>query len=382
MRSAGYLPNNGLWDQRLGLVWIKKYIAGFHGDPGRVTYIGESSGAASGFFHLHSKESLFSQLISMSGSSLVKAKQPESFERFYKGTLQLLGADEATLSSESAQVQHILSASMADIRDKIARNFPMGPVVDGEMIPQTTVYSQLDSPSSTAELFPGTTWCKRILIGDCQMDGNAYAPRVSSRSDILPRTLADHLHAKLDDINPTLVPTVIDGYGIDVDAIANTSESTKAVLGLATDICFGFGARAFAKAWSETGNESFLYRFNVPNPWDGPWKGHATHILDIAFVLQNYRDFLGEGQRKSGERFTRDVITFVSGGAPWTKYRAEEPGAMVYDAKESGEADESKFVGKDGEQSGRREVLLKLTGQGVLDKVMEAWEGFMKGPRQ
>lgn len=45
MAAAGYKPNNGLDDQRLGLLWIKHHIAGFNGDPERVTYIGESSGA-------------------------------------------------------------------------------------------------------------------------------------------------------------------------------------------------------------------------------------------------------------------------------------------------------------------------------------------------
>ncbi len=45
MAAAGYKPNNGLDDQRLGLKWIRKHISGFNGDPERVTYIGESSGA-------------------------------------------------------------------------------------------------------------------------------------------------------------------------------------------------------------------------------------------------------------------------------------------------------------------------------------------------
>ena len=45
MKDAGYQPNNGLDDQRLALLWIKDNIAGFGGDPERVTLVGESSGA-------------------------------------------------------------------------------------------------------------------------------------------------------------------------------------------------------------------------------------------------------------------------------------------------------------------------------------------------
>lgn len=44
MREAGYLPNNGLHDQKLALRWIQKYIHGFGGDPNRVTYLGSSIG--------------------------------------------------------------------------------------------------------------------------------------------------------------------------------------------------------------------------------------------------------------------------------------------------------------------------------------------------
>lgn len=45
MRDAGYKPNNGLDDQKLGLRWIQKHIAGFGGDPSQVTFLGSSAGA-------------------------------------------------------------------------------------------------------------------------------------------------------------------------------------------------------------------------------------------------------------------------------------------------------------------------------------------------
>ena len=45
MRDAGYKTNNGLDDQKLALRWIKHHIAGFGGDPERVTFLGESAGA-------------------------------------------------------------------------------------------------------------------------------------------------------------------------------------------------------------------------------------------------------------------------------------------------------------------------------------------------
>lgn len=201
---------------------------------------------------------------------------------------------------------------------------------------------------------------------------------------MLPHTLATYLAEALDPIDPKLTPAITSAYGLDQSATANTTESTKAVLDLATDICFALGARAFARAWSQKpGAEAFLYRFNVPNPWDGPWKGHATHILDIAFALLNYREHLGPGQQKSGDKFARDIISFVNGGSPWDPYRVgADQGAMVYFAAESGEDDESRYVpAEDPQQTGRRVILQDLLDEAGLDKVMTAWEMFMRGPK-
>ncbi|KAK4199004.1 putative carboxylesterase [Triangularia verruculosa] len=380
MKAAGYKPNNGLDDQRQGLLWIKHHIAGFGGDPHRVTYIGESSGAASGTFHLHSKEPLFSQLISMSGSSLVKAKQPELAERSFKTALQLLNVSE---TEETAQIQCLLEVPMEDIREKVGRKVPMAPIVDGDLVPRTTSYALMADTAQTTELFPGMKWCKRIMFGDCQMDGNAYGPRVGARQDILPRTLATFLATTLDPVDPALAPTIVSGYGLDTAATVNSQESLKACLDLATGICFGLGARTFVRSWSQAGLEAFLYHFNVPNPWDGPWKGYAAHILDIAFVLQNYQEKLPAGQQKAAKKQTEDAISFIYGEVPWPAYKiGAQEGAMVYFAREQSSEDESRYVpGEITEETGRRDILQKIMTQEVFDKVMDAWDLFMKGPK-
>ncbi|KAB5580885.1 Alpha/Beta hydrolase protein [Coniochaeta sp. 2T2.1] len=388
MASAGYKPNNGLHDQRLGLLWIQHHIAGFCGDPQRVTFIGESSGAASGCFHLHSTDALFSQLISMSGTSLIKAKQPEAAERSFKTAMQLFSSSEpgTVPSSNEAQVRRLLTAPMDEIRDKIGRKVPLGPLVDGGLIPRATSYALMADDAEAAKLFPGMQWCRRIMIGDCQMDGNAYAPRLASRSDILPKTLTAHLAAALDSVDPSLTQAIISGYNLPTAATANTFESTKPVLDLATDICWSVGARSFARSWSSSTitneKKAFLYRFNVPNPWDGAWKGHATHILDIAFVLQNYREYLAPGQQKAGELFGRHVIAFVNGDVPWPAYGdGGRPGAYVYFAPEEGEEDASCYVEDEAhERTGRRGLLQGVRPE-VLDRVMGAWEMCMKGPK-
>lgn len=80
-------------------------------------------------------------------------------------------------------------------------------------------------------------------------------------------------------------------------------------------MCFAVAAREFAREWSLAGLEAFLCRFNCPNPWDGAWKGHATHILDLAFLLLNYNQYLSKGQQQAAERFADDVIACARGPA-------------------------------------------------------------------
>lgn len=107
----------------------------------------------------------------MSGSSLVKAKPLEAAERSFKTAVQLLSIeDEGVPLSDADQVSKLVNASMEDIREKIGRKFPLGPLVDGEMVPRTTTYAQLADATTTAALFPGRQWCKRVMTGDCQMD--------------------------------------------------------------------------------------------------------------------------------------------------------------------------------------------------------------------
>jgi hypothetical protein len=107
--------------------------------------------------------------------------------------------------------------------------------------------------------------------------------------------------------------------------------------------------------------KAFRYRFNCPNPWEGPWKGYATHILDIIFALLNYTEHLDNRQRNGVERLAKDMITFVHGDQPWGEYRTDARGSMVYHAAMEGDSNMSQFY-KDysAANTGRRDHLQEI----------------------
>ncbi|KAH6974610.1 Alpha/Beta hydrolase protein [Ilyonectria sp. MPI-CAGE-AT-0026] len=381
MKDAGYKTNNGLDDQRLALRWIKHHIAGFGGDPARVTFLGESAGAASGCFHLHHADPLFHQFIAMSGSSQQRLRRAEQAETAYTSVLKALNPGELP---PKQQIDLLMQTPIEDFLAKVGRRFPMGPLIDGDSIPAGTAFRSLRSPDELVKLFPGLHNCKRIVMGDCQMDGMAFSSRVAARTDILPRTMERCLSKVFDSINPKIAQDLVSAYGLDVSAESNTPENLEPVLRFGNDVMFALPAREFARAWSASNvphTEAFLCHFNAPNPWDGSWKGHATHIQDIAFVLQNYRHTLYAGQRRCGERYAKDVIAFVNGAKPWPPYQSHvEPGCMVYDAPSEGDKDESHFVPDEAPGlTGRRDFLQKIVGDELFDKLVDVWQMFMSG---
>ncbi|KAK5061076.1 hypothetical protein LTR84_007617 [Exophiala bonariae] len=381
MAQHGYLPNNGLDDQRLAFRWIKQHISGFGGDPNRVTFVGESAGAVAGWLHLQSSESLFSQMVSMSGSSFIQPRPMVMLEKSFSLAAAAFGAEDV---SPDAKLQKLLEAPQSDLAAQV---LPVGPLFDGDLIRKITRFNELLEPHDFEDSFPAMLHCKKLVMGDCQMDGMGFYTRVKTRTDVLPQALAESLGMEFDRTDPSITLGMLAAYGLDADASCNTQETTRSVVQLLADVLFSLPSRYLAQAWATSprpGVKAYLYHFNCPNPWEGPWQGHATHALDIMFVLQNYAQYLDKGQEECALRFSKDLISFVNGNDPWP---ACEPGgqsnAMVYYAPMEGDLDQSKYV-VDGNpaSTGRKNDLVELVGEERLDKLVEACQHFLIGPHK
>lgn len=151
-------------------------------------------------------------------------------------------------------------------------------------------------------------------------------------------------------------------------------EALKNILRYMTDVHFYAPVTELAKSWPQS---SFVYHFNVPNPWEGPDKGEASHILDVAFLFQNFNDFLSAEEQDIARRFAKDIITFVYGEDPYPVHNQETRGAEIYGR--SGNAGVEFVQSQDVSQHGRRDTVWELSSSVGLDKLSGALDMFMAG---
>lgn len=359
LTAAGYKPNRGLRDQRLALKWVQKHIAGFGGDPDNVTLFGESAGGASVTYHMQSDTPLFKRAMIMSGTDLLVATDPpDASEHAYSTALKLLGLD--TLDAKD-RVFKLANMPGMNLLFKTGRAVHVGPVVDGDTIKHASSYTGVASNNPP---IAASTWCYSFMLGDCAFDGSIMSLRIGHKKSNIATTFSSSINSSLG----SHAQALLDIYNIDPST--SDDEAFRQVLRFSNDVGFYAPTIAYTKGLASNGKPVYVYHFNEGNPWDGPNKGEANHVLDIAFLFLNYNEYLGSEQKASAEAFAEAFLKFVAGKEPWVEWKEGQEQAAII---ESGKIAVKKDVP---EEVGRRAEFVKLAEEIGYEKLNEAWAAF------
>ncbi|KZT28132.1 putative triacylglycerol lipase [Neolentinus lepideus HHB14362 ss-1] len=138
--------NNGLWDQRKALEWVKKYISRFGGDPDHVVLGGDSAGAGSIVYHLTAyggrNDGLF-HAVAAESQSFATLLTPELSQYQYNNLVIRAGCTGvpdtlACLRNLTTAGLQTININTASPGAQYAPLYMYGPTIDGALLPDLT----------------------------------------------------------------------------------------------------------------------------------------------------------------------------------------------------------------------------------------------------
>jgi para-nitrobenzyl esterase len=249
--------NYGMMDAFAVLRWVQKNIAGFGGDPRKVTIDGESAGAILVAAMVGSPEGkgLFQRAMAQSGAwmglSIAKMR-----------TLQQAEAAGKTAAG-SHTIAELRGMSTQDLGQNV-RGVQAGLIVDGWMIPEDESITYQKGTQNNVDILIGSNHDEGTFFGG----GNVTAEQAKTRAS---QTYGD-LATEFLQLYPA---------GSDAEASASGLARTRDEV--------GWHMRTWAELQTKHGRKAYLYYFtHVPPGPDGePSPRGATHTAELAYMFHN-----------------------------------------------------------------------------------------------
>lgn len=309
---AGAPNNRGVLDWMLALEWVQANVASFGGDPSRITIAGQSAGGAAvlTLLGMPAAQHLFSAVYCSSGVAVnIAAAKGQEFSARMAAQLGVPATragfetvDRDVLLAMEKKVSMPQGSPLQALRTMTEDGLMLGPVVDGELIAQSTLES----------IREGVGADKPLLIGSNDDEFSMMFSRLKNKLKWIP---AGFLLGRVG----------LKGAKRSAYLAANpdvTAQGTAAVMGrYLSDSMFRTVVPRICTARGEA--PTWAYRFS----WRSPVHDFAVHCLEVPFFFDllgrdGVKDVAGtDAPQQLAERMHAAAVRFVSDGDPgWARY--------------------------------------------------------------
>ncbi len=264
----GSSGNYGMLDIIAALKWVQRNIAGFNGDPSKVTVFGESAGAINACLLLFSplSKGLFHNVILESGSCLFIKDDQKAADNVGTRMEKALGCNNAT--DVAACLRSKSTDALVKAGDTIYKNELLGlyPHVDGYFLPEAPKQAIADGH---APVFP-------VIAGTNRDEATAF-------------TWSWKIDTK-DEFESMMAQYAL-FLGFDKDAlmshypVTDYKDYRDAFNHFLTDFLFVCPTRKLLRAVNTSGGTAYQYAFNYEFP--GSTLG-VTHGAELFYVFGTY----------------------------------------------------------------------------------------------